>query len=368
MDIFAFYPQYQVLVCKRCAYAVAPKHLASHIKTKHPHEACHDAGLHPAHHRVGRLALMLAKRLQTRHDLLDPAVSKIPVPLPTERPLSDLKLYRGIQCSRCEYLLTKTKHTIVLMGKHFNQHRLLPRKPGRQSKIADIPEADKGPMFTDVYCQRFFTSGPQSSFFAVHVPTVVQELKGQPQLRKADLLRAIINEQLDASNGKQQVTAQTYTSQTTKTEVSPWLELTRWPRFFDGLDMTEVAPLAYLPNPRTEPGLAALGESFDRIIEQAYLSICEDRISVFDQAKINSFISDRSSKQERLIMVKLQKGTFRVYKGLWKRLLCFTYRTSLPSQKIPLLHRFTSNQLCALDKAMTLAEELLALKGAGKDD
>ncbi|KAH7399701.1 hypothetical protein BKA66DRAFT_383213, partial [Pyrenochaeta sp. MPI-SDFR-AT-0127] len=357
-----------VLVCKPCAHAVAPKHLANHIKNKHPFEASRDAGLDPAHNRPGRPALMLARRLQARHNLLDPAVSKILVPAPTEPPLSDLKLYRGIQCSRCEYVLTKTKYASEVMGRHFNQHRLFPRKMGRQNKVADIPEADKGPMFTDVFCQRFFVAGPQSSFFAVHVPTVVQELKAQPKTRKADLLRAIINEQLDITKREQQITAQTYTHQTSKTEVSPWLELTRWPRYFHGLDMTEVAPLAYLPNPCTEPSLVALGESFDRIIEQAYVSVCEDRISVFDQAKINSFISDRSVKQERMIMVKLQKGTFRAYKGLWKRLLCFAYRTSLPSQQIPLLRRFTNDQLCWLDKSMALAEELLALKSARRNN
>lgn len=40
--------------------------------------------------------------------------------------------------------------------------------------------------------------------------------------------------------------------------------------------MTEVAPLAYMPNPHTEAALVVIGEPFDRIIEQAYLSICED--------------------------------------------------------------------------------------------
>jgi hypothetical protein len=50
--------------------------------------------------------------------------------------------------------------------------------------------------------------------------------------------------------------------------------------------------LAYGPNPITEPALVVVGDSFDRIIEQAYWSICEDRISVFDQAKINSFMGD----------------------------------------------------------------------------
>ncbi|KAK7177714.1 hypothetical protein PSPO01_16236 [Paraphaeosphaeria sporulosa] len=57
---------------------------------------------------------------------------------------------------------------------------------------------------------------------------------------------------------------------------------------------------------------------------KAYQSICADRISVFDQAKINSFIADRPAKQERMIMEKLQKGTFQAYKDLWKRLYAFS--------------------------------------------
>jgi hypothetical protein len=111
-----------------------------------------------------------------------------------------------------------------------------------------------------------------------------------------------------------------------------------------------------------------VGDSFDRIIERAYRSICEDRISVFDQAKINSFIADRTAKQERMIMIKLQKGTFRAYKDLWKRLLCFVYRTSLSSQAILLPHRFTNNQLCQLDRTMVLANELLLLRSLERDD
>jgi hypothetical protein len=104
--------------------------------------------------------------------------------------------------------------------------------------------------------------------------------------------------------------------------------------------MADVAPLAYAANPITEPSLVLLGESFDQIIERAYQSICEDKISVFDQARINSFNADGLGEHDRMIIVKLLKSTFRAYKGIWKRLLCFVYRTSLPTQSIPLLHQF----------------------------
>lgn len=217
-------------------------------------------------------------------------------------------------------------------------------------------------MFTEVYCQRFFAACHQSSFFVVYVPSEVGDLKAKPHTCKTDLLKAVLKEQLHACELEQKAVAQTYSSSVGKTEVSPWLEMTRWPRYFNGLDMTKVAPLAYMPNPLTEATLVVLGEGFDRITEQAYLSICEDRISVFDQAKINSFIADRSAKQERMIMVKLQKGTFRAYKDLWKRLLSFAYRTSLPSQEIPLPHRFTTEQLSRLDQAMVLASAVFGIQ------
>jgi hypothetical protein len=55
------------------------------------------------------------------------------------------------------------------MRKHFNiWHRLVPPKPGRPAKMVDIPAKDSGPVFREVYCQRFFVTGAQSSFFTVN--------------------------------------------------------------------------------------------------------------------------------------------------------------------------------------------------------
>lgn len=138
--------------------------------------------------------------------------------------------------------------------------------------------------------------------------------------------------------------------------------MTRWPQYFSGIGPSSAVPLAYAANPATEPHLHILTDSLDRIVEQAHRSICEDKISVFDQARINSFVVSQSAKEERMIMVKLQKGTFRAYKDLWKRLVCFFYRTSKPNQPTLLPHRFTAAQLLHLDRAISLAEELAALR------
>jgi hypothetical protein len=110
----------------------------------------------------------------------------------------------------------------------------------------------------------------------------MQELVKSRLRGHADVFRALIDEQLTAGNYEQEARAQIYNSQVSKTEVSPWLEMTRWPRYFHGLNMTDVAPLAYVANPITEPALVVLRESFERLIEHAYQSILEDWISVFD--------------------------------------------------------------------------------------
>jgi hypothetical protein len=359
MDLFIFYPLYGVLVCKPCAYAVPPQYLQSHIATKHRSQLHNPEGLSATQFRPARLAAALAKQLQEKYTLLDPTSVKIPLPPQTNPPFQDLKLYNGYQCSQCSYVCRQTASASNMLQKHFNSHRTLPRQRGRPAKVIGGSARDQGPMYSKVHCQRFFTAGAQSSFFAV--TALSQHRERVKPTNKADVIRALIHEELNTSSQRQNVRTQAYSDEATLTEVSPWLEMTRWPRFFNGLAIAEVAPLAYTANPVTEPLLVTIGESFDRIIEQAHQSVCQDRISVFDQAKINSFIPNQPSKHERLHMAKLQKTTFRAYKGLWKRLLYFAYRTSSPSQKIPLPHVSTNSQLSYLDHTASQAYKLLSL-------
>jgi hypothetical protein len=93
------------------------------------------------------------------------------------------------------------------MGTHFNQHRLLP-----QLRIADIPEQDKEPVFREIYCQRFFVSGAQSSFFTVNVPNQVQELVKNRPRGYTDVFQALIDEQLTVGNYEQDARTQIYSS------------------------------------------------------------------------------------------------------------------------------------------------------------
>ena len=59
------------------------------------------------------------------------------------------------------------------------------------------------------------------------------------------------------------------------------------------------------PGSNSEPILTVICESVDRLVEEAYQSVCNDRINVFDQSRINSFLQ-RPRAADRPLMVKLQ--------------------------------------------------------------
>jgi hypothetical protein len=134
------------------------------------------------------------------------------------------------------------------MNTHFNEHGSLPRKCGRLKRIADTPEQDKGPGSREIYCQRFFVQGIQASFSKVNVLKQVQELVKARLRGHADLYRALIDEQLTVGKHGQDARAKIYSSQVSKTEVLPWLEMTRWSRYLNGLSTSDSMPLLLITN------------------------------------------------------------------------------------------------------------------------
>jgi hypothetical protein len=51
-----------------------------------------------------------------------------------------------------------------------------------------------------------------------------------------------------------------------------------------------VAQLAAVPELGLDPVVHELFQSLDRLTEDAYQSVCNDAVNVFDQARINSFL------------------------------------------------------------------------------
>jgi hypothetical protein len=95
------------------------------------------------------------------------------------------------------------------------------------------------------------------------------------------------------------------------------------------------------------------------LIKRAYHTIQDRRINEFDQIRINSFVS-RPRIWNRLIQVDLKPSTYTRYQQVWKRLICFTYRSSRSDQEIILCHQLTTTQSAKLDQMEDLGTQLLA--------
>ena len=94
----------------------------------------------------------------------------------------------------------------------------------------------------------------------------------------------------------------------TQTQVSPWLEMTRWPSFLNGVSLHDAARLMRLPD-ESGPVLSEVILSIDRLVEAAHASVKQDKITFFAQKCISSFLPNKKAYSQPL-MVELQKSIY----------------------------------------------------------
>ena len=136
----------------------------------------------------------------------------------------------------------------------------------------------------------------------------------EPQRRAAtpNSIAASVLQDLAIIERDQEKRGNIVSEETSEKETSPWLQLTRWLSYLHGHCLLDVAAFVRQPDAATEPVLLSICNSLERVVEDAYQSVCNDSINVFDQVRINSFLQ-RPSATDRPLLVKLQKSTWRHY-------------------------------------------------------
>lgn len=222
--------------------------------------------------------------------------------------------------------------------------------------IESIQRAVEPRRWESVTCQRLYTNGPQSHYFRVQPAT--RDRTSGPLLSRVDQLRAALDLQLAQDEQECQITDTLVPGIPSKTEVSPWLELTQWTSYLGNLPWIPLVSLASLPDAIHEPILDEICRSVDRVVTAAHASITNGRVNVFDQTRITSFIP-QSLNRTLPLLINLEKSTYHRYKGVWKRLLCFLARTASPEQPLALRHRLTTAQLTSLDRLINQIQDSL---------
>jgi hypothetical protein len=331
---------------------VKPKHYLTHLTKWHTD--------HSEANMSKKARMLLVEELMLKGPI-DPDLPEFQLPPPGLLALPHLPIHEGWSCLTCNYTCL-AKRT---MERHYqSQHAEHKRAPGRPSKVDALTVA----YWKKVSCQRLFVQGCKSQYFAVISPAEVQEEEEMlrrrdmaAKLPEAEYIRAQIDEALEQGDRETRALEDRILDNAAPTEVSPWLEMTRWPKYLHGHSFIDVALLASPANTASELLLVEFSDSLDRVVEEAHASIRDDKVNVFDQARINSFIQRRRAF-DRPLMIKLRDSTYRNYKQVFKRLICFAYRTMQPENCIKLAHRLTARQLGHLDEMITIGEELIGLK------
>jgi hypothetical protein len=211
-----------------------------------------------------------------------------------------------------------------------------------------------------VCCQRFFHTGRHTSYFTVLSEGRLEDRDPQQLAAKPNSIATSVLKDLATIEQDQQKRGNIASEETSEKENSPWLQLTRWLSYLHGHCLLDIAALVRQPDAATEPVLLCICKSLERVVEDAYQSVCNDSINVFDQFRINSFLH-RPSAADRPLLVRLQKSTWRHYTSIWKALLCFVYRTAQPDQKVLLRHQLTSRQTVNLYKVIAEGEKVAQL-------
>jgi hypothetical protein len=219
------------------------------------------------------------------------------------------------------------------------------------------------PPYLPAFYQRFFTAGVKGSIcFQVKAPerqTQGAISPGQGALSRSDEGRFVMDQifgtlaRLETAQSHDELIPD---ATLTKTQVSPWLERTRWLHCLKGVPLDKAAKLARLPTQHEEPVFYEISLAVDRLVETAHLSLCEEKVNFFGQRRITSFLP-HMEVYSRPLVYKLQEATYKQYKQCWKRALAFICRTSGPSQQIQFQHSLNSRQTALLDNVLALAAE-----------
>lgn len=214
--LFVHCPEYGVIICKRCQFAVIPTQVEGHIKGKHGATITRSQG-----RAIADIARGLPSVAQTPREVKYPAPNSQPVewiPVSTNGRRC-IAAKNGVICNYvCCHRTGIQQHCVK---KHNWKN---PRDPGRQPR-----DATSAQLWEDnQICQRFFKTGGWQQYFAVAVqpPTVVTDPSNTTASDKREG-KAYLKDLLEwIEEGKK--TDNTHDRQ--RHEANPWLEHTMWDR------------------------------------------------------------------------------------------------------------------------------------------
>jgi len=214
----------------------------------------------------------------------DPRGEPIVIPLPAQTPIPHLSIGSGYGCSYCPLV----SESIKSMQQHYNsthaekQRGRSGRKSSGSRAVCELLQQEHfggGPPWVAVKFQRFFRSGPGSAGFRVredHIertePRSQETVVGTEEGTECNSVANKVFQTLATLQAEQATVDSSFSYVPISSQVSPWLERTRWTSYLNGTCLRDAARLARLPD-KGESTLTEITSSIDRLTDAAYTSV-----------------------------------------------------------------------------------------------
>jgi superfamily II DNA helicase RecQ len=316
MEPIIHLPEFQVVVCRECKYAVLPSEIDSHFKGQRPHSFTKEARQRIVQ-KVGQFKGLIPNKVELEQ-------SEFPFPVDTSKPVGVLGLPKsnGLRCTHtasgkeCPHIYSSAQK----MREHCNKkHDWKSTNIGGRPKGNSVQSGPRVPWRSGVQYQQFFKQGPKSGFFEV--------MRNQESIQMPVQTTAWEQVQQRITEGFQKVEEvhqQKIKATDESREPNPWLRRVGWVQHLSGLDRTKLVELVGPVNIPEEPELEVIHQAFTQLIrttQKTGVAEVVGRAALFEANR-----KEASKKATKPFNSRMDKTTFHQYTTVWKQLLSYIWR------------------------------------------
>ena len=262
MDQFIHLPEFRVIICRKCKYAVLPTQIDAHFTAQRPH-----GFKKQERERIIRKVAEIDGLILHEEALKQ---CEFPFTVDTSEPIPALGVPKtnGKRCTYgvergevCPYVCSSRQQ---IQEHNREQHGWKSTNKGGQPKKGTPKTIPQVPWRSGVSYQRFFVQGPKSGFFEVR--GTGDQLSGEAEETQWQKLeKAIDHGMLKVDDVQRRKIKATDESK----EPNPWLRRTGWARHLGRFDREELRALVRPVEAEKEPELVTVHKAFQQLIREA---------------------------------------------------------------------------------------------------
>jgi hypothetical protein len=342
MDQFIHLPEFRIIVCKTCKYAVLPSHIDAHFATK-PHKL-------DKQERQRIVAEVAEINGLINNETLQ---SEFPFPPATSQPIAALgePETNGLRCIACQYICCAVRQ---MRTHQWEAHQWKSKQKGGRPRRRASDDNNLVPWRTDVHCQRFFVHGYKSGYFEVQQRETTPTANQPGIASRADQFKAAKRELEEALRKAEMEERQVIKEAEEAREPNPWLRRVGWAAHLAGLDRTELRQWIEMPD-HEEPELEILCKAFDWMIQNAQYTTVQEVVSqaaLFEANRKEANVEPQKPFDSWMEITTVQK-----YTRVWKQVLCYIFRAKEEDAEKRPAYKLTSRQQIGVQAVEAVIQE-----------